>query len=601
MQKEKIKISFAFILKNISYMIRYSYSNCRMRVIGIFIIALFSGINAANVTLFYKYAIESFERENPLLFLLITIMVYLLIHLFNVTVSNIFTNVKFPIWDLKIKNGLSQILYDKYISIDLSDINNADFYNRYVRALNEADQRAVLILNTLQYFLSNLFSVLGIVSVVAILNPILILFSIIPVIISTFINMKITKKRFDYEMALTRENRKADYIKRIFSLPQFREEIRTHDYKELLFHKYSSSNEEIINTIKTKMPSIVRISVFGANLFSLINYSIPAVYLGWQVLDRIIDIGNFTTLLIGTANLSSSLFYMVILIPQMAEHSLFVNNLREILEYKSSMESTEDLKIVQKEKNHSILLDNVSFRYNSSADNILKNISLRIDKGEKIALVGENGAGKSTLIKLILRLYDPQSGSMYLDEENYKDLDVSSLRKEIAVVYQDFQAFAFSIGENVLTKELGGREDEDKVWEALKKSGLSTKIENLPDKLNTPLTDEFEENGISFSGGENQKLAIARAMCKDAGVIIMDEPSSSLDPLSEYDMYLQMFNMCRDKTLILISHRLYSTKMVDKIYYMESGSILECGSHEELMKQNGKYARMYHIQAEQYG
>jgi ATP-binding cassette subfamily B protein len=325
------------------------------------------------------------------------------------------------------------------------------------------------------------------------------------------------------------------------------------------------------------------------------------VYLGWQVLDRIIDIGNFTTLLIGTGNLSSSLFYMVILIPQMAEHSLFVNNLREILEYKSSMESTEDLKIVQKEKNHSILLDNVSFRYNSSADNILKNISLRIDKGEKIALVGENGAGKSTLIKLILRLYDPQSGSMYLDEENYKDLDVSSLRKEIAVVYQDFQAFAFSIGENVLTKELGGREDEDKVWEALRESGLSTKIENLPDKLNTPLTDEFEENGISFSGGENQKLAIARAMCKDAGVIIMDEPSSSLDPLSEYDMYLQMFNMCRDKTLILISHRLYSTKMVDKIYYMESGSILECGSHEELMKQNGKYARMYHIQAEQYG
>ena len=178
----------------------------------------------------------------------------------------------------------------------------------------------------------------------------------------------------------------------------------------------------------------------------------------------------------------------------------------------------------------------MSFRYNSSADNTLKNISLRIDKGEKIALVGENGAGKSTLIKLILRLYDPQSGSMYLDEENYKDLDVSSLRKEIAVVYQDFQAFAFSIGENVLTKELGGREDEDKVWEALKKSGLSAKIENLPDKLYTPLTDEFEENGISFSGGENQKLAIARAMCKDAGVIIMDEPSSSLDPLSEYDM-----------------------------------------------------------------
>ena len=199
----------------------------------------------------------------------------------------------------------------------------------------------------------------------------------------------------------------------------------------------------------------------------------------------------------------------------MAQHSLFIDNLREILDYKSSMEPTKDSKVVQKEKNHSIVLDHVSFKYNSGADDILKDISLKINKGEKIALVGENGAGKSTLVKLILRLYDPQSGSLYFDNDNYRDLDVNSLRKEISVVYQNFQSFAFSIGENVLTRELIESEDERNVWDALKGSGLYSKIQNLPDKLNTPLTNEFDENGINLSGGESQKLAIAKAICKE--------------------------------------------------------------------------------------
>ena len=597
---QKKNSSFTTVVKNILFVVGYSYHNCKMRVISIFIIALFSGINAANVALFYKYAIESLKRDTPFLFLSITILIYLLIHLSDMVVNSIFTNVKFPVWNLKIKNGISKKLYDKYISIDLLDMNNSEFYNKYVRALSEADQRSVQVLNTFQYFLSHLFSALGLLSVIAILDPVLIIFAILPVISSFYINIRITKERYNYEMALTPENRKIDYIKRIFSLPQYREEIRTNDYNELLYNKYSNSNNEIINIIKAKMPSIIIKSVFGSNLFSLINYGVPVVYLGCQILNKLISIGDFSTLLIGTANLSSSIFYMVILAPQLAEHSLFINNLREILDYRSSMEPTGDVKTVGEDKSHSIVFDHVSFRYNSNSQNILKDISLRINKGEKIALVGENGAGKSTLVKLILRLYDPQSGGVYFDGENYKDLNVDSLRKEIAVVYQDFQSFAFSIGENVLTRELDGDEDEQEVWEALRASGLYAKVESLPEKIYTPLTEEFEENGTNLSGGQNQKLAIARAVCKDAGVIIMDEPSSSLDPLSEHEMYLRMFNMCKDKTLVLISHRLYSTKMVDKIYYMEHGSVLESGSHEELIRLNGKYARLYNIQAEQY-
>ncbi len=203
MQKETKKMSFTKIIKNILFVIGYSYKNCKMRVISIFILALFSGINSVNVTLFYKFALESFEHNNPIVFLLITILIYLSIHLSNIIINNIFTNIKFPIWDLKIKNEISRTLYEKYSSIDLRDINDSEFYNRYIRALNEADQRSVQVLNSLQYFLTNLFSVFGVLSVVAILNPVLIIFSIIPVISSFFINMKITKERYNYDISLT--------------------------------------------------------------------------------------------------------------------------------------------------------------------------------------------------------------------------------------------------------------------------------------------------------------------------------------------------------------------------------------------------------------
>ena len=386
----------------------------------------------------------------------------------------------------------------------------------------------------------------------------------------------------------------------MFFLPQYIEEMKANNYSGLLFTKLENGTEEY-NEIQNKFqPQIAIFNIINNWQIFVINFGIVSFFVGKKIIRGILEAASFTSLIYASTTLSEALSNLFSIIPQMAEHSLFIDNLREILDYRSPMEPTEESKVVQKAQSHSIILDNVSFKYRSSESDIIKNISLRINKGEKIALVGENGAGKSTLVKLMLRLYDPQRGSLYFDDENYTKLDVESLRKEIAIVYQDFQSFAFSIGENVIARELRGEKDEHDVWEALKGSGLSGKVESLPDKLNTPLTNEFEENGTNFSGGESQKLAIAKAVYKDAGVVIMDEPSSSLDPKSEHEMYMRMFAMCKDKTLILISHRLYSTKMVDKIYYMESGSILESGSHEELIKQNGKYAALYNIQAGQY-
>ena len=584
---------------NIAYILRQGYRFSPKRVISIFVIALFQGISAMNVVLFYKYAMEALGKDSPLSMLVITVTIYLLLHLVNIAVNG-FYNARFPVWNMKIKNGISKLLYKKYKTIDLIDIDSPEFYNKYIRALNEADNRAIEVCNTVQYFFSNLLSFTGIASVIITLDPILMFFAVLPVISSSLINLQITKERYQLDISTTATKRKLDYIQRVFLLPQYREELKTSKYHQLLIHKFEATNAENKEIIEHGMPSIVKKSVIGANLFSLMNYGLPIVYLGWLILSNRISIGEFSALLIGTANLSSSIFYMVILIPQLVQHSLFIDNLRVIMNYEPSIEKETNTKQVQQANDHAITVEKVSFRYHSDSEYVLKDISLSIGRGEKIALVGENGAGKSTLVKLLLRLYDPEKGILYFDDDKYQELGVTSLRDAISVVYQKIQPLALTIGENVLEREVENSIDEERVRTALQRSGLCEKVSTLSEKIYTPLTREFEENGIELSGGESQKLAIAKAICKDAGVIIMDEPTSSLDPLSEQEMYQRMIEMCEGKTLVLISHRLYSTKMVDRIYYMEKGMIVERGSHEELMQYNGKYAHMYRVQASQY-
>ena len=214
--------------------------------------------------------------------------------------------------------------------------------------------------------------------------------------------------------------------------------------------------------------------------------------------------------------------------------------------------------------------------------------------------MGENGAGKTTLIKLIEGLYRPTAGSILIDKTPIETFDGKSLRGSIATVMQKPVHYSFTIAENILLREVKNDTDRRRVQEVLEESGLWERVSHLPKGMDSVLGKEFDEEGIELSGGESQKLAIARALYEDAGVLILDEPANSLDPLAEAEMYERMFAAGKDRTLILISHRLYSTRKADHICYIENGKIAEEGTHEELMKANGKYAAMYHLQASLY-
>ena len=230
---------------------------------------------------------------------------------------------------------------------------------------------------------------------------------------------------------------------------------------------------------------------------------------------------------------------------------------------------------------------------------ILKNVDLKINRGEKIAFVGYNGAGKTTLIKLLMRLYDPAEGEILYNGENIRDFSPEHYRKHIGAVFQDYRIFAATLAENVLGGEFTDA-DEERVMRAIRAASFEDKLNTFEKGIHTHLTQEFYNDGEGLSGGESQKVAIARVFARDHDIIIMDEPSSALDPISEYSLNQSILEYTADKTVIFISHRLSTTRMADRIYMFDNGQIAETGSHEELMTLGGKYAEMYTVQAKKY-
>ena len=242
-------------------------------------------------------------------------------------------------------------------------------------------------------------------------------------------------------------------------------------------------------------------------------------------------------------------------------------------------------------------LNDVHFAYPACEEDTLKGVTMRIPHGTKAALVGYNGAGKSTLVKLFMRLYDPTAGEVRYGDKKLSDYPLEAYREQVAVLFQDYQIIAATVAENVT---MGEELDEERLMDVLHKVGFEKRLARMPLGIHTPLTKEFEEDGVNLSGGEAQKLAIARVLYSRADLLILDEPSAALDPLSEYRLNETIRELADDKTILFISHRLSTTRMADVIFMLEDGRVIESGSHDELMAQNGKYAEMFRLQAEKY-
>ena len=290
---------------------------------------------------------------------------------------------------------------------------------------------------------------------------------------------------------------------------------------------------------------------------------------------------------------------------QINKQSIFADKVRKFLETES--------KIISGDRTldtfESIEFKNVTFAYQIKDEKegseetktvyALKNVSFKINKGDRIALVGYNGAGKTTITKLMMRLYDVTEGEILINGINIKEYRLDMLREKIGAVFQDYKVFAATVAENVLA-DVYTPEKEQTVLEALNDSTFDEKLEALPNGISTELTKEFYKEGTELSGGENQKIAIARVFAHNNELIVMDEPSSALDPIAEYNLNLGIDKNAKGKTVVFITHRLSTTRHVDMIYMLENGQIIESGSHDDLISSNGKYATMFNLQASKY-
>ena len=487
----------------------------------------------------------------------------------------------------KVREKIKMMLYEKAKELDLACYDNPEFYNEQVLAISEVDRQIDRGIQFVQNTISGItiFITTGIYFMAK--DKVSIVFALVSFILGFVFNQMYNRMNYLVPVEGNPFTRKRDYVKRIFYLNDYAKEIRLNpDVSNILFEHFEEANEEVYRIEKKYVSNA---------MFSDVIY---ILYLVYQA--AVLGTLPFSTVAIlynSFGRLKRGMSVFTDTYPFASETSLYVSKIRKFLEYQPVIVSEEGLLPSKDAKE--IELRQVSFSYGDKTEMLLKDMDLHIKPGEKIALVGYNGAGKTTFVKLLMRLYDVKTGEILADGKNIRQYDVRKYRDTIGTVFQDFQIFAGNVKENIIL-DAERDYDEEAMKAALASSGLLDRVNRLPNGLDTELTTEFAKEGVNLSGGESQKLAIARVFYKNAGLMILDEPSSALDPIAEYQLNHAMLEATKDKTVIFISHRLSTTRLADRIIMLEEGRIVEQGSHEELLSRNGKYAQMWKVQAGAY-
>lgn len=496
----------------------------------------------------------------------------------------------------KVFKGLNNMIFKKAAEVDVACYEDPVFYDSYKRATD--------ILNSGFFFafcicfsnvIAGVISLALVVGVVVSIDPKYLIF-LAPVALVFVVEIIKSKLIYKKDLKMTSNNRIKAYAQRTVFLKDFSKDIRTSNIFGVMWRNFENAVKDNVRIIKTYGWKLFIFSMIGSFFGEFIPVVGTYAFASYQfVNDSGLNISGFSVVLSSINSVRTSMENVARSFSELSNMALYFQNLHDFFDYESQV--TSGSKIA--EEMETLEIKNVSFKYPSATKYSLQNVNIKINKGETVAFVGVNGAGKSTLVKLILRFYDVTEGEILYNGVNIKEYDVHSLRNRIATVFQDYKTFALSVSENVMCHNVAENE-RVQVVEMLKKAGVWNKVETLPDKENTVLTREFDDSGAGLSGGENQKLAVARMFAKDFDLAILDEPSSALDPIAEYNMYENLIEATEDKTVIYISHRLSSAVLSDKIFVLDNGTVIECGNHAELMAKKGKYQEMFSLQASSY-
>ena len=598
-EQKKKRINWKRTFINNGYMISLIMKACP----GVFALGMISTILSATYsfllnTYLYKYALNALQEGKELKTVLITLgcmFSYAILYEVFCCIGDCYFELKYPVVDTYIQN----LLQKKAATVDLSCFENSAFYDTYVKATGAATDRAYAVMNNVTSFIWIVINAVTVGVLIATIDPIFILIAFLPLVCTFLIGKKRNRLQYEYDMRNKEVARQRDYVCRTFYLRDFSKEMRLTEMWKVMFQRMHNSvaeMKEIVRHYGYRM-------MFFRYLFDFV-FDI-AIYMGTIVLSAFktlvmknMLLGDCFVVINSITNIAGSINNIGDVLFKLDENSLYVDNLRDFLEYETRI--AEDENAPTPSSFQALEIRNVTFGYEGQTVPALSNVNLMVNVGEKIAIVGHNGAGKTTLIKLLQRLYDPSEGEILMNGQNIKNYRLSSYRNLFGTVFQEVRLFATTIAENVMFR--GNITDEDRaiVKDALEKADILEKIESLSNGVDSNVTREFDNEGAMFSGGEAQKISIARMFAGKQEIVIMDEPSSALDPIAEQEMYRNMFEACKGKTVIFISHRLSSATMADRVYMFEKGKIIEQGTHRELLAHNGKYADMWHKQADTY-
>ena len=491
----------------------------------------------------------------------------------------------------------SIIFYRKLSSLDYELHESPLFLNDYTRALEESVEHIFITCNGAFNIIKILITSIGMFSVIATLHYMIIIVAVALAIVYAVLRVFMAKIQFIASTHQRPFRRMTRYNERSFTLKESMSELKTTKIGDLLLEENNKAHDNIIKIFdKYILPKTIL--SFICNLLLTILYPLIVCVVAYFTIDNLTPevIAWFSSMTVAATTISSLISQLARAVGDVGGSVTEVKVAFDLLKMEGKIESKQGINV---EEFESLEVSNISFSYKGDY-NQLEDVSLKIKKGQKIAIVGHNGAGKTTLVKLLLRLYDVNNGEILYNNDNYKDINVLSLRKEVGAVFQNVEVYAVTIAENILLKTPKTIEDFNLIDEALKFSGLDEYVNSLPNGINTLVTKEFDRDGIVLSGGQNQRLAIARGYALNYNLFILDEPSSALDPIAEANVYNNMLTLGKNKTIIFISHRLTTTVNADYIYLFEHGKVIEQGTHEELMKLNKKYKEMFTSQSKKY-
>lgn len=581
--------------RNIVKMIAYVFRCAPLFVILSFIAA---GLTAAEGVvcnaLLLNFLYNALAQRLSLFYIFTGLALVGLLLLIRCLLSSYLEEIVRPRSQIILKTKMQPQLCTRATQIDLYRYDNPEYYDSLFFAVEEADTRAMACFDTLVQLFSCLLMLVGYTGVMLALDPFVLIPAGLFFAVSSWLNFRRAELGFARTAAMKPEERRSDYANRVFYLPDYAKELRLTGISEVISGIFQRAVTNLQRIVRSYGKKLTRIDVLDEVLCQavLLNGGLYA-YLAYALMVAgTIQVGGMMALAMSAENIIWRANDVIALIPKFSEHALYAEAFLHFLEEEErSVSGTIDPPL-----EGTVELHGLSFSYGENPP-VLDGVDLALRPGEKIVLVGENGAGKSTLVKLLLGLYQPTGGEIHYAGLPIAAYDNAKYQSRFSCCFQDFKIYAATLGQNV---SLSPEYDAERVYAALSHSGLESRLSNLPNGLESILTKEFSSEGVTFSGGEMQKLAMARVFYQDAPILVLDEPSSALDPIAELELNRIIFEAAEGKTVLFISHRLAAAVVADRVCVLKSGRIVEQGTHMELLQKRGIYAQMWKAQAGHY-